>query len=98
MVREGNYFDGLVLYLSKWNWDNHESWHLYNWDAKDDETAMLALYEAEQYHPYAASRYKEDFEKFQNDWKTRNTTPARHTLSRTVKLKCWKSCKKRWTT
>lgn len=22
MVREGNYFDGLVLYLSKWNWDN----------------------------------------------------------------------------
>ena len=32
MVREGNYFDGIVLYLSKWNWDNHESWHLYNWD------------------------------------------------------------------
>lgn len=22
MVREGNYFDGIVLYLSKWNWDN----------------------------------------------------------------------------
>ena len=21
MVREGNYFDGIVLYLSKWNWD-----------------------------------------------------------------------------
>ncbi len=37
MVREGNYFDGLVLYLSKWNWDNHESWHLYSWDDKDDE-------------------------------------------------------------
>ncbi len=36
MVREGNYFDGIVLYLSKWNWDNHESWHLYNWDDKDD--------------------------------------------------------------
>ena len=76
MVREGNYFDGLVLYLSKWNWDNHESWHLYNWDAKDDEKVMLALYEAEQYHPYAENRYKGDFEKFQNDWKTRNTTPA----------------------
>ena len=42
MVREGNYFDGIVLYLSKWNWDNHESWHLYNWDAKDDEAVMLA--------------------------------------------------------
>lgn len=76
MVREGNYFDGLVLYLSKWNWDNHESWHLYNWDAKDDETVMLALYEAEQYHPYAASRYKEDFEKFQNDWKNEEYDPG----------------------
>lgn len=41
MVREGNYFDGIVLYLSKWNWDNHESWHLYNWDDKDDKEVML---------------------------------------------------------
>ena len=67
MVREGNYFDGLVLYLSKWNWDNHESWHLYSWDDKDDEKVMLGIYEAEQYHPY--NRYKGDFEKFQSDWK-----------------------------
>lgn len=49
MVREGNYFDGIVLYLSKWNWDNHESWHLYNWDDKDDKEVMLGIYEAEQY-------------------------------------------------
>lgn len=76
MVREGNYFDGLVLYLSKWNWDNHESWHLYNWDAKDDEAVMLAMYEAEQYHPYAESRYKGDFEKFQNDWKNEEYDPG----------------------
>lgn len=76
MVREGNYFDGLVLYLSKWNWDNHESWHLYNWDVKDDEKVMLALYEAEQYHPYAESRYKGDFEKFQNDWKNEEYDPG----------------------
>lgn len=76
MVREGNYFDGLVLYLSKWNWDNHESWHLYNWDAKDDEKVMLALYEAEQYHPYAENRYKGDFEKFQNDWKNEEYDPG----------------------
>lgn len=45
MVREGNYFDGIVLYLSKWNWDNHESWHLYNWDDKDDKEVMLGIYE-----------------------------------------------------
>lgn len=43
MVREGNYFDGIVLYLSKWNWDNHESWHLYNWDDKDDKAVEKIL-------------------------------------------------------
>ena len=43
MVREGNYFDGIVLYLSKWNWDNHESWHLYNWDDKDDIDTEIIL-------------------------------------------------------
>ncbi len=74
MVREGNYFDGLVLYLSKWNWDNHESWHLYSWDDKDDEKVMLGIYEAEQYHPY--NRYKGDFEKFQSDWKNEEYDPG----------------------
>ena len=68
MVREGNYFDGIVLYLSKWNWDNHESWHLYNWDDKDDKEVMLGIYEAEQYHPQAPYRYRDNFEKFQKDW------------------------------
>lgn len=76
MVREGNYFDGLTLYLSKWNWDNHESWHLYNWDDKDDEKVMLALYQAEQYHPDAAHRYKNDFEKFQKEWKSGEYDPG----------------------
>ena len=62
MVREGQRFDGLEVYLSKWNWDNHERWHLYNWDNKDNEAVMLGLYEAEQYHPDAKERYKGDFE------------------------------------
>jgi hypothetical protein len=66
MVKEGEYFDGLELYLSKWNYDNHESWHLYSWDDKDDEKVMLGMYQAEQYHPY--QRYKKDFEQFQKDW------------------------------
>ena len=66
MVKEGEYFDGLVLYLSKWNYDNHESWHLYSWDDKDDEKVMLGMYQAEQYHPY--QRYVKDFEQFQKDW------------------------------
>ena len=68
IVREGQRFDGLIVYLSKWNWDNHKSWHLYNWDKKYDEAVMLGLYEAEQYHPEAKYRYKGDFEKFKKDW------------------------------
>ena len=76
MVREGQRFDGLVLYLSKWNWDNHESWHLYNWEDKDDEAVMLGLYETEQYHPDAKTRYRNDFEKFQKDWKNEEYDPG----------------------
>lgn len=76
MVREGNYFDGIVLYLSKWNWDNHESWHLYNWDNKDDKEVMLGIYEAEQYHPQAPYRYRDNFEKFQKDWTSGEYDPG----------------------
>ena len=76
MVREGNYFDGIVLYLSKWNWDNHKSWHLYNWDDKDDGEVMLGIYEAEQYHPEAPYRYKDDFEKFRKDWQSGEYDPG----------------------
>lgn len=76
MVREGNYFDGIVLYLSKWNWDNHESWHLYNWDDKDEKEVMLGIYEAEQYHPQAPYRYRDNFEKFQKDWTSGEYDPG----------------------
>ena len=76
MVREGNYFDGIALYLSKWNWDNHESWHLYNWDDKDDKEVMLGIYEAEQYHPQAPYRYRDNFEKFQKDWASGEYDPG----------------------
>ena len=74
MVREHNYWDGLTLYLSLWNWDNHESWHLWNWEDKDDERVMLAIYEAEQYHPFP--RYKDDFEQFKKDWKNKEYDPG----------------------
>lgn len=66
MVKEREYFDGLELYLSKWNYDNHEHWHLYSWEDKDDEKVMLGMYHAEQYHPY--KRYVDDFEQFKKDW------------------------------
>lgn len=69
MVRSLNFFDGLEVFLSKWNWDNYASWHLYNWKPQDDETVMKAIYEAEQIHPYSCGRYKNDFEQFEKDWK-----------------------------
>ncbi len=66
MVRQNNYLDGLTLYLSLWDYDNHEKWHLWNWEDNIDEKVMCALYEAEQYHPMP--RYKNDFERFKTDW------------------------------
>lgn len=68
MVRCLQYFDGLEIYVSKWNWDNYKGWHLHNWNPQDDETVKKALYEAEQFHPYAINRYKNNFEQFCKDW------------------------------
>lgn len=69
MVRSLNYFDGLTVYLSKWNWDNYAVWHLYSWDDEIDGTIMKAVYEAEQIHPFSCGRYKNDFGQFKKDWK-----------------------------
>lgn len=74
MVKQNNYFDGLVLYLSMWNYDNYESWHLWNWDNEIDEKVMLAMYEAEQYHPLL--RYKNNFEQFKKDWESKEYDPG----------------------
>ena len=31
MAKSDEYWDGLELWVSMWNYDNHESWHLWNW-------------------------------------------------------------------
>lgn len=49
-------FDGLVVLLSMWAYDNHDSYHLHNWDPADDERMMMGIYYSEQVHPYP--RYK----------------------------------------
>lgn len=74
MVKEGEYFDGLEVYLSKWNYDNHEAWHLYSWENEVDKEVMLGLYQAEQYHPY--KRYVKNFEQFQKDWAAEEYDPG----------------------
>lgn len=52
MKKADELWDGLELWVSMWNYDNHESWHLWNWKKEDDNRVMLAMYEAEQYHPF----------------------------------------------
>lgn len=76
IVRSLQFFDGLELYVSKWNWDNYATWHLYNWKTQDDETVKKAIYEAEQYHPYAMDRYKNNFEQFCKDWEAETYDPG----------------------
>ena len=67
-------FDGLVVLLSLWAYDNHDSYHLHNWDQADDERMMMGIYYSEQVHPYP--RYKKDLEKFKADWVAGTYDPA----------------------
>ena len=30
--------DGHVLWFSQWDYDNHESWHLYGWEDSEDDS------------------------------------------------------------
>lgn len=59
-------FSGLVVELSLWKYDNHESYHLKSWKPEDDKKVMMGVYYAEQTHPFP--RYKNDFEKFKAVW------------------------------
>lgn len=74
MAKSDEYFDGLELWASMWNYDNHESWHLWNWKKEDDNRVMLAMYEAEQFNPYA--QYIDDFEGFKADWEAGTYDPG----------------------
>ena len=72
--RSNEEFDGLVVLLSMWAYDNHASYHLHNWDPADDERMMMAIYYAEQVHPFP--RYKNDLAKFKADWAAQAYDPG----------------------
>ena len=76
MVRCMNAFDGLLVYVSKWNWDNHAVWHLYNWSVNDDEAVMKAMYEAEQFNEFGGGTYIDDYKAFEEDWKAQTYDPG----------------------
>ena len=44
MKKADELWDGLELWVSMWDYDNHESWHLWNWKKEDDNRVMLALF------------------------------------------------------
>lgn len=60
-------FDGLILYLSLWDYDGGIDYHLYSWGDEADEKVMLAMYELEQMHPFP--EYKNRKQAFIHDWK-----------------------------
>lgn len=64
--RANEYFDGLILPLTLWEYDDYSSYHLFTWDTADDERMMMALYYAEQTHPYP--RYKDALDAFKAAW------------------------------
>lgn len=64
--RANEEFDGLVVLLSLWDYDNHEAYHLHNWNPEDDERMMMAIYHSKQVHPFP--RYKNALEQFKADW------------------------------
>jgi len=64
--RASEEFDGLIVQLSLWDWDKHESYHLHNWDPADDERMMMGIYYSEQVHP--VPRFKNDLDRFKAVW------------------------------
>lgn len=67
-------FDGIVLFLSQWDYDKHKSYHLYEWEEEHDEKIMMAIYYLEQADPN--TQYKDKLEDFQKDWKTEEYDPG----------------------
>jgi len=67
-------FDGLVIYLSIWDYDNYSSYHLHGWDNEADERMMTGMYYAEQTHPQP--QYKNRLEEFVADWKAKEYDPG----------------------
>ncbi len=74
MQKADQYFNGLELFLSSWAYDQHSSWHLWNWDKEDDERVKLAFYHAEQFKP--GTPYKNQFERFCKDWDGQTYDPG----------------------
>lgn len=60
--------DGCILYLSQWEYDNHEYFHLYGWSDKDDPAVMQSMYIAEMEAGICEHDTLEGFEAAWAEW------------------------------
>lgn len=65
--------DGHVLYFSQWDYDKHQSFHLYGWDDEDDESVMLTMYQTETEADLCTC---DTLEAFTEKWKAKEWEPA----------------------
>ena len=64
--------DGHVLYFSQWDYDKHESYHLYGWEDADDTAVMLTMYQTER---EAGLGSGDTLEAFAAKWKAKEWEP-----------------------
>lgn len=69
-----NYFDGVELLLSLWDYDNESCYHVSGWGDDVDSKMMMGMYYMEQIHP--APMYKDNFDKFTDDWRAGEYDPG----------------------
>lgn len=64
--------DGHTIHFSLWDYDNHESWHLFGWDDADDEAVMLTIWQTEN---EAGLNLDDTLEDFAKRWKAKEWEP-----------------------
>ncbi len=65
--------DGHVLWFSQWDYDKHESWHLYGWEDEHDEAVMLTVFQTEKEAGLCSC---DTLEAFTEMWKAKKWEPA----------------------
>ena len=60
--------DGHTLFLSLWDYDNHESWHLYDWPEESERAVMETMYITETEAGMCLSDSLEEFEENWQEW------------------------------
>lgn len=62
--------DGCVMLFSLWDYDNHDSWHLYGWDDDVDDAVMRTIHQTDELYK------DDDLKEFSEMWKAGEYEPA----------------------